>query len=185
MYVGNDARRNAPDHTSGTSMLSSRQREVLALLAAGHSIQEIATKLHRSVDTIKSHRRAIGAKLGVDDRVQLARAAIEMGLSSLVAVAVDLSNVGGAVAVLDRAGCIMSASPGFAAAVDVALAQLPGSDIGAALGLDADMRGVAGGVSGSQGATIRCILPSGQAQATFLPMPALGQSYVIVCSQTD
>lgn len=61
--------------------LSDRELEVLALLGQGLSIKEIAGLLYRSEHTIVSHRKAIGAKLGVDDRVKLALIARRAGLT--------------------------------------------------------------------------------------------------------
>jgi DNA-binding CsgD family transcriptional regulator len=48
--------------------LSRRQRDVALLLAAGKSNEAIARALNISLDTVKSHLRAVYAKLGVDDR---------------------------------------------------------------------------------------------------------------------
>ncbi|HLP84619.1 MAG TPA: LuxR C-terminal-related transcriptional regulator [Phycisphaerales bacterium] len=61
--------------------LSARELEVLALLGQGLSVKEIAKLLYRSEHTIVSHRKAIGAKLGVDDRVKLALIARRAGLT--------------------------------------------------------------------------------------------------------
>jgi DNA-binding CsgD family transcriptional regulator len=52
--------------------LSRRQREVLTLIAAGHSDADIATKLSISPKTVGHHVAAILAKLGVDNRTQAA-----------------------------------------------------------------------------------------------------------------
>lgn len=50
--------------------LSPREVEVLKLIAAGHSNQEIADKLYLSLNTIKSHTNNIYSKLGVSRRTQ-------------------------------------------------------------------------------------------------------------------
>lgn len=63
--------------------LSERELEVLQLIGAGFSTAEIAAKIGRSVKTVESHRAALGHKLGVVNRVELARIAIRAGLSSL------------------------------------------------------------------------------------------------------
>lgn len=60
--------------------LSDRERELLTLIAAGHSNQEIAQKLYLSLGTVKSYVRMILNKLSVDDRVQAAAKAIREGL---------------------------------------------------------------------------------------------------------
>lgn len=61
-------------------LLSSREREVLKLIAEGRSNQEIAETLFLSLGTIKSYVRMILNKLSVDDRVQAAAKAVRQGL---------------------------------------------------------------------------------------------------------
>ena len=51
--------------------LTSREREVLALVAAGLDNSEIARELHLSPSTAKNHVMSIRTKLGARDRVQL------------------------------------------------------------------------------------------------------------------
>lgn len=63
-----------------TPILSSREREVLKLIADGCSNQEIAEKLYLSLGTVKSYVRMILNKLSVDDRVQAAAKAVREGL---------------------------------------------------------------------------------------------------------
>lgn len=60
--------------------LSSREYEVLQLLAQGQTNREIAQSLTVSVSTVKIHVEHILAKLGVSDRTQAAVRAIELGL---------------------------------------------------------------------------------------------------------
>ncbi len=50
--------------------LSSRELEVLALIARGLSNEEIAARLYLSLHTVKAHARSIYAKLGVGSRTQ-------------------------------------------------------------------------------------------------------------------
>ena len=61
-------------------VLSSREREVLKLIADGCSNQEIADQLFLSLGTVKSYVRMILNKLSVDDRVQAAAKAVREGL---------------------------------------------------------------------------------------------------------
>jgi DNA-binding NarL/FixJ family response regulator len=66
-----------------TVPLSSREVEVLRLLARARSNQQIATDLSISVSTVKNHVHRILKKLGVSDRVQAAILAIEQDLTSI------------------------------------------------------------------------------------------------------
>jgi two-component system, NarL family, response regulator LiaR len=61
-------------------ILSNREREILALIAKGHSNQEIANQLYLSLGTVKSYVRMVLNKLSVDDRVQAAAKAVRAGL---------------------------------------------------------------------------------------------------------
>jgi two-component system response regulator NreC len=60
--------------------LSDREREVLRLLALGHTNQEIAGSLYISVRTAETHRAHIMQKLQLQTRAQLVRYAITQGL---------------------------------------------------------------------------------------------------------
>ncbi len=60
--------------------LSDREREVLKLLALGHTNQEIAKLLYISVRTAETHRAHIMRKLQLETRAELVRYAIEHGL---------------------------------------------------------------------------------------------------------
>ena len=60
--------------------LSEREREVLRLLALGHTNQEIAQQLYISVRTAESHRAHIMQKLHLSTRAELVRYALEQGL---------------------------------------------------------------------------------------------------------
>lgn len=55
-------------------VLSTREREVLELAAAGLSNKEIAERLVISINTVKFHLRGIYCSLGVHNRVQASRA---------------------------------------------------------------------------------------------------------------
>ena len=60
--------------------LSDREREVLRLLALGHTNQEIAKMLYISVRTAETHRAHIMRKLRLTTRAELVRYALAQGL---------------------------------------------------------------------------------------------------------
>ncbi len=60
--------------------LSDREREVLRLLALGHTNQEIAKMLYISVRTAETHRAHIMQKLHLSSRADLVRYALANGL---------------------------------------------------------------------------------------------------------
>ena len=62
------------------SPLTQREREVLRLLALGHTNAEAAEHLHIGVRTVETHRANLQAKLRTNGRADLVRAAQERGL---------------------------------------------------------------------------------------------------------
>jgi len=68
---------------AGFEVLTDREREVLQLMAEGHSTKQIATKLHISVKTVETHRRQIMSKLNIHTIAELTKYAIRKGLTSL------------------------------------------------------------------------------------------------------
>lgn len=60
--------------------LTRREKEVLQLIAAEHTSQEVADKLFLSLRTVESHRLSIMQKLGVKNSIGLVKAAMQMGL---------------------------------------------------------------------------------------------------------
>ena len=60
--------------------LSRREREVLRLLAQGHSNQQIADSIHLSVKTVETYRTRLSQKLGLKGRAELYRFASESGI---------------------------------------------------------------------------------------------------------
>jgi two-component system response regulator NreC len=67
-------------HRKSSSLLSAREREVLALLAQGHTNSEIGDQLHLSVKTIETYPLRLSDKLGIRGRARLTRYAADMGL---------------------------------------------------------------------------------------------------------
>ncbi len=63
--------------------LTDREREVLQLIAEGHTNKEIADLLHLSVRTVQNHRAHIMEKLGMHDRGELIKYAIQKGIIEL------------------------------------------------------------------------------------------------------
>lgn len=62
--------------------LTTRQREILQLIAEGKSTREIAELLHISVKTIETHRSQLMDRLDIHDLAGLVRYAIRIGLIS-------------------------------------------------------------------------------------------------------
>jgi DNA-binding NarL/FixJ family response regulator len=60
--------------------LTARELEIVKLVAEGHTTEEIASTLVISKRTVEHHRSHILEKLGMRDRVELARYAIRRGL---------------------------------------------------------------------------------------------------------
>jgi DNA-binding NarL/FixJ family response regulator len=63
-------------------VLTSRQREILQLVAEGKSTKEIAQLLDLSVKTVETHRGQIMDRLGIRDLAGLVRYAVRTGLVS-------------------------------------------------------------------------------------------------------
>ena len=79
---------DAPSPTNGsmapaTSVLSTREREVLALLAQGLANKAIAPRLGISEHTVKAHVASIFAKLGVGTRAEAVVTAARLGILML------------------------------------------------------------------------------------------------------
>ena len=68
------------DPTIKRETISRREREVLQLLAEGHTAKEIAERLSLSTKTVENHRQNIMVKLGIHDVVGLTHYAIKSGL---------------------------------------------------------------------------------------------------------
>lgn len=64
------------------SILTSRQREILQLIAEGATTKEIAQKLGVSVKTVETHRTQLMQRLDIHDLAGLVRYAIRLGLTT-------------------------------------------------------------------------------------------------------
>jgi DNA-binding NarL/FixJ family response regulator len=65
------------------SGISSREREVLQLLAEGKSTKEIAAGLYVSIKTVETHRTQIMKRLNLSNIAQLTKFAIREGITSV------------------------------------------------------------------------------------------------------
>jgi two-component system response regulator NreC len=72
-----------PESKSGYDLLTSREREVLQLIAEGYSNQKIAGELFISVKTVEAHKAHIMSKLHAQNRTDLIRYAIRKGIVGL------------------------------------------------------------------------------------------------------
>src|SRR4030095_979214 len=81
-YVDPDlgAKLVVPDRSAALEPLSARERDILQLLALGHTNQEIGRKRYISVRTVDTHRAHIMRKLGVETRAELVLFALANGL---------------------------------------------------------------------------------------------------------
>lgn len=69
------------ERTGGRPLqLTGREQEVLNLVAQGHSAPDIASELHLSTTTVKSHLHSLYEKLGVSDRAAAVAEAMRRGL---------------------------------------------------------------------------------------------------------
>ena len=67
-------------HRSPLDRLTSRQREVLQLIAEGYSTKGMADRLSVSVKTIEAHRAQLMERLDIYEVAGLVRFAIQVGL---------------------------------------------------------------------------------------------------------
>jgi DNA-binding NarL/FixJ family response regulator len=63
--------------------LTSREREVLTLIAEGQTSRQIAEKLFVSIKTVQGHRTKIMEKLDIHNRAELVKYAVRKGLVSI------------------------------------------------------------------------------------------------------
>jgi two-component system response regulator NreC len=77
-YISGDQKRD----TNAFGVLTAREREVLQLIADGHSTKAIAAQLSVSVKTIETHRQQIMEKLDLHSVAELTKYAIREGLTT-------------------------------------------------------------------------------------------------------
>lgn len=85
ILVENFVRKSPSAESSASSVLTSREREVLQLLAEGKTTREIANALCLSTKTVETHRRQMMEKLNIYTVANLIKFAIRKGLTSLEA----------------------------------------------------------------------------------------------------
>jgi DNA-binding NarL/FixJ family response regulator len=74
---------SAPSAARGSKGLTTREQQVLQLVAEGHSSKVIAGRLNVAVATVETHRRQIMDKLSIRSIAELTKYAIREGLTSL------------------------------------------------------------------------------------------------------
>lgn len=72
---------SAPAIPNPFERLTPRQRQVLQLIAEGHTTQEIADTLTLSIKTVETHRVQLMERLGIHDLAGLVRYAIRTGIT--------------------------------------------------------------------------------------------------------
>lgn len=61
-------------------VLTPRQREILRLIAEGHSTKQMAAQLDVSIKTVETHRTLLMDRLGIHDLAGLVRFAVRVGI---------------------------------------------------------------------------------------------------------
>jgi two-component system, NarL family, response regulator NreC len=81
-HIAGDVLRTISGANQGERQLTSRQREVLQLIAQGKRMKEIAADLKISVRTVEDHKSQLLVALGVKSTADLVRFAVKHGLVS-------------------------------------------------------------------------------------------------------
>lgn len=71
---------NTTESASEPTRLTVRQREILQLIAEGHTTKQIASLLHLSAKTVETHRSQLMDRLGIRHIAGLVRYAVRTGL---------------------------------------------------------------------------------------------------------
>jgi len=80
-HVIGDYIRRTGGETSSLELLTPRQREILQLIAEGHTTKDIARILEISVKTVETHRMQLMERLDIHDIAGLVRYALRVGLA--------------------------------------------------------------------------------------------------------
>ena len=75
--------KSAPRKRRDASGLTPKEKEVLQLIAEGHSSKQIAKIFNLSLNTIHVHRNNIMKKLGIHKQAELVRYALKEGIAQL------------------------------------------------------------------------------------------------------
>jgi two-component system, NarL family, response regulator NreC len=81
-HIAGDVLRTISGANQGERQLTSRQREVLQLIAQGKRMKEIAADLQISVRTVEDHKSQLLVALGVKSTADLVKFAVKHGLVS-------------------------------------------------------------------------------------------------------
>ncbi len=76
-------KKSAATTAAASDVLTDREREVLQLLAEGHSTKAVAARLHVSAKTIETHRQRTMAKLDLHSIAELTKYAVRSGITSV------------------------------------------------------------------------------------------------------
>lgn len=74
------ARTDRKGEAATKQSLSPREEELLRLIALGHTNQQVARQLYLSVKTVETYRSRLMAKLGLANRAELVRYALQRGM---------------------------------------------------------------------------------------------------------
>jgi len=81
--AGPMGKRGSRQRGAATAELTGQERNVLQLIAEGHTNKKIAARLDVSVNTIHAHRNSVMAKLNIHKQADLVRYAIKAGIAKL------------------------------------------------------------------------------------------------------
>ena len=83
VVIDDYVKQSSTDSNSRLVALTTREKEVLQLLAEGHTSKQIAMNLNISIKTVENHRSQISQKLDIHSIAELTKYAIRNGLTSL------------------------------------------------------------------------------------------------------